>query len=232
MIRCTLLLIAAAATVSAQGQTMLLSVDNTDFQITNTFSDIDVFSIELEIDAPLAPGIYTDPPIVSLTYQVMGNLVAGTPSGFPAFDLQREITGADFYAQGSSLQFEIAASAVLTDGIQVAELVGTDVVLTFNGREVDNGRFHPALFELRADGSGRIQNSDNVPSLNPLNEVMFGAEYITDLMFDAGNTTVITEIPAPVVTPPPTTSSGGGGSGAPWLVGGLALLSLVRRERA
>ena len=177
------------ASGNALTQTMTLATSSSDYQITNVFSDVDFFDIEIVIDTPLAPGLYVDPPLVSVTYQVTGTLEPGTPSGFTAFDLQRDISGADFYAQGSSLSFEIAQSAVLDDGVQVAELVGNGVVLTFNAREVDNGRFHPTLLELDIAGTGRMQNSNNVPSLNPLVEVDFGEEYINDLVFDAGNTT-------------------------------------------
>ena len=120
------------------------------------------FNFNIEINVPLAPGNYINPDIVSVTYQVQGALVPGTPSNFPAFNLQRTITGADFYAQGSSLSFEIAQSAVLTDGVQIAELVGNGIVFTFNGREIDQSRYHPALFELNADGTGRIQNESLV----------------------------------------------------------------------
>ena len=176
----------------ALAQNMTLRMANGDFQISNTFSDVDIFDIRIEIAATLASGVYNNPDIIDVTYQVMGNLVPGTPSGFPAFNLERSMTGTEFYAQGSSLSFEISTTAVLTDGVQVAELVGAGVVFTFNAREIDNRRFHPALFELNADGTGRIQNSDNIHTLDPLNEVEFGEEYITDLIFDPGNTTVIT----------------------------------------
>ncbi len=210
-------LLLSLSSALAFGQTMTLSIDSSDLQVTPVFSDVDFFTIDIEIDAPLAAGVYTDPEIIRVTYQVTGDLVAGTPSGFAAFDLQRSITGDEFYAQGSSLSFEISQNAVLGDGVQVAELVGAGTVLTFNGREVDNGRFHPALLELDADGSGRIQNSNNVPTLVPLLEVAFGAEYITDLAFDAGNTTVLRR------TPEGTLSGGGDGSSLGW----LSLLSLL-----
>ena len=193
----------------AFAQNMVLTTANGDFQLTNTFSDVDVFNIRIEIAAPLAPGVYSDPNIVDVTYQVMGNLVPGTPSGFPAFNLERSMSGTEFYAQGSSLNFEISPTAVLSDGVQVAELVGAGVVLTFNGREIDNRRFHPALFELNADGTGRIQNSNNIHTLDPLNELDFGEEYITELMFDPGNTTVIA---GTVVVPPCCAIDSGGGS--------------------
>lgn len=202
----TVLFFGLVAVTPVHAQTMRLATASSDYQGTNVFSDVDFFNIRIDIDAPLAPGVYVDPEITSVVYQVTGVLEPGTPSGFPAFDLQRSMTGAEFYAQGSSLSFEIAPAAVLDDGVQAAELVGNGVVLTFNGREVDNGRFHPALLQLNADGSGRIQNSNNVPSLNPLVEVDFGEEYITDLAFDPGNTTLITETAAP-----PNPGGGGGG---------------------
>ncbi len=142
--------------------------------------------------------------------------MAGTPSGFPAFALQRDLTGAEFYAQGSSLNFEISPTAILTDGVQIAELVGNGVVLTYNAREVGNGRFHPALLELNADGTGRIQNSDNVIVENPLQQIDFGDEYINDLMFDPGNTTLITGFV-------PSVRGGGGGVLS---LGELTLLAL------
>jgi hypothetical protein len=212
----------------ALAQNMTLRMANGDFQISNTFSDVDIFDIRVEIAAPLAAGVYNNPDIIDVTYQVMGDLVPGTPSGFPAFNLQRSITGTEFYAQGSSLSFEISPTAVLTDGVQVAELVGAGVVFTFNAREIDNSRFHPALFELNADGTGRIQNSDNIHTLDPLNEVNFGEEYITDLMFDPGNTTVIIANASPC----PCGFDGGSGSVvAPELLMMLTLFSFFRRQR-
>ncbi len=210
-------------------QTMTLSTSNTDYQITNVFSDVDIFNFNIEINVPLAPGNYINPDIVSVTYQVQGALAPGTPSNFPAFNLQRTITGADFYAQGSSLSFEIAQSAVLTDGVQIAELVGNGIVFTFNGREIDQSRYHPALFELNADGTGRIQNSNNIHTLDPLVEVAFGEEYINDLMFDPGNTTLITGVPVL----PPIVSNSGGGTTSLFELSALLLLVLpvVRRRR-
>ena len=209
----------------AFAQTMTLRIANGDFQISNTFSNVDIFNIRVEIAAPLAAGVYNNPDIIDVTYQVMGDLVPGTPSGFPAFNLQRSMSGTEFYAQGSSLSFEISPTAVLTDGVQVAELVGAGVVFTFNAREIDNRRFHPALLELNADGTGRIQNSNNIHTLDPLNEVEFGEEYITDLMFDPGNTTVIT-------SPCPCDPGGGSGSVvAPELLMMLTLFSIFRRQR-
>ncbi|MFK7887839.1 MAG: hypothetical protein AB8G16_13345, partial [Gammaproteobacteria bacterium] len=223
----TILLIAQSAT-SPVGD-ILISFGDANFEVTTVFSEVDTFQFDLSLDGLLETRLYEDPAFIQLDYSVSGTLVAGTPSGFPAFMLSRTIAGPDFYTQGSSLRFEIAPNAVLDDGIQVAELVGTgdDVVFRFDGREIDNGRFHPALVELRADGTGRIQNSNNVPSLNPLNEVAFGAEYITDLVFDPGNTTIITG----GLPPAPPTDDGGGGAMLWLIVGGLGWLRL-RRLRA
>ena len=223
--RSFLLALLCVVSGSALAQTMILTTSNADYQVTNTFSQVSTFNIRVEIDAPLAPGAYLNPDIVDVTYQVTGTLAPGTPSGFQAFDLQRTMTGDEFYAQGSSLIFEISPAAVLSDGVQVTELTGNDIVLIFNGREIDNGRFHPALLELRASGTGRIQNSNNIPSLALMNDVEFGEEYITDLMFDPGNTTVITGV----------VPSGGGAIGvleAATIFALLAAITAMRRRRS
>lgn len=209
-----------AAAPAAIAQTMTFSTTNADYQLTNVFSDVDIFDITVVIDAPLATGNYVNPDIISVNYSVNGALVPGTPSGFPAFALQRSMTGEEFYAQGSSLNFQISPNAILTDGVQVAELVGSGVVLTYNAREVGNGRFHPALLELNANGTGRIQNSDNVISEAPFQQINFGDEYINDLMFDPGNTTVITGVTLSI-------PRGGSGSSSMLYVGFLMLLCLA-----
>jgi hypothetical protein len=150
-----------------------------------------------------------------------------TPSGFPAFALERNISGDDFYAQGSSLSFEVRVDAVISDGIQLAELAGNGVRFTFNGKEIGNGRFHPALLELNDDGTGMIQNSDNIIVANPLQQVDFGEEYITDLAFDPGNLTLLTA----VNTAPPVRSSGGGVISPLELILLLLLPLAARRSR-
>ncbi len=221
----SILLLALAASAPAHAQTMFLTVSSDDFQVTNIFSDVDTFDIVIEINAPLAPGNYVNPDIVDVDYSVSGVLVAGTPSGFPSFALQRNMTGDEFYMQGSSLSFEIGPNAVLSDGVQAIELVGASVVLTFNGREIGNGRFHPALLELNADGTGRIQNSDNIIVEVPLQQVNFGDEYINDLMFDPGNTTlIVASVTAPMPVPVP---SSGGGANSIFELGILLLLALL-----
>jgi len=207
----------------AFAQSMTLNVSNENFEVTNVFSDVDEFSFTIEIDEPLAVGVFDNPPIISVSYRVFGRLVAGTPSGFPSFELVREITGEEFYAQGSSLSFEIADTAVLEDGVQIVELAGSEMVFQFNGREIDNGRFHPALFQLNADGTGRIQNSNNVPTLEPLLEVEMGSEYINDLFFDAGNITLITGTGASSIQ----TDTGGSGQTSVVEIVALLLFSLI-----
>jgi hypothetical protein len=187
----TLLIGALALQPTVQAQNMTLSIDQNDFIVTNLFSDVDTFSIDIEFAVPLTRINFVNPDITNVTYRVSGSLEPGTPSGFPAFALERIMTGDEFYAQGSSISFQIASNAVLSDGVQVAELAGNGLVFTFNGKEVDNGRYHPTLFELNSDGTGMMQNSDNIIALNPLDQVAFGSEYINTLAFDPGNTTLL-----------------------------------------
>ena len=109
--------------------------------------------------------------------------------------------GAEFYTQGSSLSFTVDAAADLSDGLQVSELGGSNPVFLFNGREVGTGRYHPALFQLKADGTGSIRNSNNMGGINPGSgeevDVYFGEEYITELTFDPTALTLIAPIPEP-----------------------------------
>lgn len=222
------LLVSLSSGAIAQ-QNMFLKTGQYHFQVTNTFSNVDLFAIHVEIDAPLAAGVYNNPDIVMVSYHVIGDLAPGTPSGSPAFDLQRGgMFGTTFYDQGGSLNFEISDTAVLSDGVQVSELVGDGIVLTFNGREIDIGSFHPALFELSANGTGRIQNSNNIPTLDPLIEVNFGEEYITDLMFDPGNTTVITDVRGSDID---TRQIGSGSINALDLLAMLTLMFFYRAKR-
>lgn len=141
--------------------------------------------ISFNDNAPLAAGRYANPLLNGVSYAVSGSLVAGTPSGFPAFALQRDIHGAEFYAQGSSLRFTIDAGADPSDGLHVSELTGTTGVFVFNGHENNTGRFHPALLQLNSDGTGSIRNSDNIGAGPGKNiDVDFGEEYITNFTFD------------------------------------------------
>ena len=205
--------------------------NSNDFVVDTVFSEVASFEFTIDVDGPLEAGLYENPPLVSVVYAVTGTLEPGTPSEFPAFELRRTITGEDFYAQGSSIRFDIADTADLSDGAQLDELVGTEVVFTFNGREIDNERFHPALLELRADGTGRIQNSNNTPTLEPLLEVDFGVEYITDLTFAPGAITFAQE-PVSLEGDEACRTGGceddGGGSVPFMLIAILAALRLLR----
>jgi hypothetical protein len=193
---CSCLLFVVAGPAAA----FTLAFSSDDFVVTPTFSNVRVFSFSIEIAGPLAPGSYVDPAIDQVQYSVRGSLAAGTPSGFPAFALERTITGSDFYAQMSSLRFEISSSADLSDGLQVAELVGADPVFVFNGREVDTGRYHPAIVRLNADGTGSIRNSNNSGGTNPATgmivDVAEGQEYISSLSFDPDRLTLAVPEPA------------------------------------
>jgi hypothetical protein len=177
----------------------LIEFEASDFTVTPTFSDVQTFQFSFDLAAELMPGVvYLNPEINGIEYSVSGAL-ADTPSGFPAFALQRTIVGEEFYTQGSSMSFEIAASADLTDGLQISELVGDRLVFLFDAREVDTGRYHPALFQLNADGSGSIQNLNNLGGINPGSgeevNVGYGEEYITELGFDPAALSLTGPIP-------------------------------------
>jgi len=174
-----------------------LTFSAADFGLNPTHGNVVNFTFAIEVAGPLAPGVYTNPALVGVDYQVNGSLAAGTPSGFPAFFLVRNIGGAEFYAQGSSLDFEISALADLGDGLQVSELVGGAGVFVFDGHETDTGRYHPALLELNADGTGLLRNSDNMGGINPASmaevNVQIGDEYVTELSFDPATLTLVPE---------------------------------------
>lgn len=175
-------------------QSALITFQASDFGLTPIFSNVTTFSFSINIQGALVAGqSYVNPALNGVDYNVFGFLGA-TPSGFPAFNLVRSIGGAEFYSQGSSLSFEIDAGADLSDGLQVSELVGSDPIFEFNGREVGTGRYHPALFQLNADGTGTLQNSNNFGGVNPSSgqvvDVDFGEEYVTALTFDASTTTL------------------------------------------
>lgn len=213
--------IALSYVVSTNAASIIFRSEN--FNPDPVFSNVASFFIHIEITGELEPGVYFNPDLEFVNYTVSGSLNPGTPSGFPSFNLVREITGEEFYQQGSSINFEIAAGANLEDGLQLSELVDTGSLFVFNGREIDNGRFHPALLELYADGSGRIQNSNNTPSLSPLVEVGFGDEYITDLLFVPDEITIYS------VEPPSPVASGGSGSISLWSAM-FAMLLIWRKQ--
>jgi hypothetical protein len=231
-IRFLLLVAGMLFATGANAQSTTLAFSSDDFVVTPVFNNVAEFDFEIVINAALEPGVYNNPEISTLTYAVSGSLM-NTPSGFPAFALVRTMSGDEFYAQGSSLQFEVSDTAVLTDGVQAVELVGAGVVFTFNGRENGNGRFHPALLELNADGTGRLQNSDNIVRDVPFLQVDFGEEYITDLAFDPGNLTMLTTFVPPVACSQCGTSGGGAISplGLPLFALLLCLFAAGKRAR-
>lgn len=175
-----------------------LKFQASDFGLSPTFSDVRTFEFSINIAVPVTAGSsYSNPELTRVDYHVFGTL-DDTPSGFPAFNLVRDILGSEFYSQGSSMTFEVDITADLSDGIQVSELVGTGIVFEFNGREVDTGRYHPALVQLNADGTGSIRNSNNKGGINPGSglevDVDFGEEYITELTFDPSTLTLFTDL--------------------------------------
>ena len=197
------------ASCSANAE-FILSFSDADFVETDTFNEINQFSIDISVaDNLVAGGVYTDPIINSVDYRIGGILALATPSGFPGFLLIRSMTGTEFYAQSpeSGLDFSITASADLSDGLQVSELMGMGTVFTFNARELNQapGRYHPPIFTLNSDGTGQLLNANNMSTFpNPppptgsglLVNVTPGEEYISDLGFNT-SLTIATAVPEP-----------------------------------
>ena len=181
--------------VPALTKAELLAFEASDFGLNPTVSNVTTFEFFIDLVGPVvAGGSYLNPELIGVDYHVFGTL-DDTPSGFPSFNLVRVIGPLEFYSQGSSMTFEVDASADLSDGLQVSELVGTGVVFEFNGREVDTGRYHPALVQLNADGTGSIRNSNNFGGVNPVSgelvDVDFGEEYITEMTFTPSALTLV-----------------------------------------
>ncbi len=192
--------------------------------VTPTFNQVSSFEFHIDLAGPLTPGTaYNNPILNSVSFSVNGTLPSGSPSGFPAFALIQDLTGSEFYDFGGSLNFEIAPTAVLSDGLQINELVGITDVFTLDARQVDTGRYHPPIIVLRADGSGLLQNSNNTGGINPATnqmvDVQLGDEYITELAFNPSSLTLV-PVPLPATLP--------------LLLGGLGFVGLLgwRRKRS
>ncbi len=211
LVACAWLFAVSTSTVGA----FTLMLSSNDFGKTNVFSTVNTFAFEIDIADPFQAGLFADPTITNIQYSVSGSLDP-TPSGFPAFGFQLDhifpssppITGAQFYGlnasavAGQTLRFEISASADLSNGLQIDELMdlGGGVVFRLNAREEGTGRYHPAIIELMSDGTGRIQNSNNQGGVNPATmqvvNLDFGDEYITDLTFNPATFTIGVPEPA------------------------------------
>ncbi len=198
MVALVLLMTGGLMPARAEAQ-FTIAFSDADFATNPQFSSVETFNFNLVVAAPLTTGVYNNPLLTSLDYAVNGVLAPGTPSGFPGFNLVRTIGGAEFYTQGSSLNFEIADTADLTDGLQASELVGA---FELNAREDNTGRYHPALLVINRDGTGSIRNSDNQGGINPGSmrevDVMIGEEYVTNLSFSPSDLTISTNsVPEP-----------------------------------
>ena len=218
---CVSALITITLLAATPASAATISFSQADFITAPAFSTVTTFAFDFDLAGPLLPGLFSDPSIDDIQYSVSGELES-TPSGFPGFafnlddifPLSPPVTGAEFYAlnpsavDGGTLQFDISAAADLTDGLQVDELdelpenpaagIGSGVVFHFNGREEGTGRYHPTFLQLRSDGMGVIQNADNMGGVNPVsNEVVdvnFGAEYVTNLIFEPAQLTIATAV--------------------------------------
>jgi len=207
----------AHVTVATQATAFQLLLSNTDFGAAPVFSNVQNFSFQIDLAGPLvAGGVYDNTSITQVQYLVRGNLSSNpsTPSGFPAFRLDRfpsgegPISAADWISQGSSIAFEIAASANLSNGLQLSELVpgAGGLLFELDAREferLDRARYHPPLLQLFENSTGVLQNSNNSsgstgttnPGTGLTVDVDFGDEYITNLSFDPNAITLV--VPEP-----------------------------------
>ena len=175
-----------------------LSFDSGDFEATPVFSTVSDFAFDIDLTGIASGTSYVNPPFGAIDYLVRGEL-ADTPSGFPAFRLERTISFEDFVSQDSDLTFAVANDADLSDGLQVGDLAGTDAVFVLDAQEIGTGRYHPPILTLRANGTGEIQNSRNQGGVNPVTmqevDVQPGDEYITNLAFDPAVATLAEATP-------------------------------------
>lgn len=230
-----LMFLALAAPVSA----FTISLSSDVFETANTiYSDVRSFSIDIEMEGDLEAGrVYDNGSVISVAYIVNGNLAAGTPSGFPAFALNRTsagegaISGTEWISQGSSILFEVAATANLLDGLQVSDLVvgPSDSVLKIDAREFerpDVSRYHPPFFILRANGTLLLKNSNNSSgdsgTINPQTGESVDLDYADEYMTSFRSSSKA----EPITIAPPVPEPG-----AALLLGlGLAGLASVRRR--
>lgn len=201
--------------------------------VSPSFSGVSNFFFEIDFAGPpIAGATYDNSTVREVRYLVNGSLAPGTPSGFPAFRLDRTAAGegvidpANWIAQGSSIFFEIASDADLADGLQLSDLVAdaTGEVFRLDAREferLDRARYHPPQLVLRNDGTGQLQNSNNssgsTGTTNPATrvpvDVDFGDEYVTGLSY----------VPSQVTMAVPEPGTG--------LLVGFGLAAMARRRR-
>lgn len=191
---------------------IVLSFSSSDFGITSTFNNVALFQFDIVIEGSVAtPGaVFNNPNVKSIDYRVDGVLSSPTPSNFPAFRLIRSMDGAEFYglSPDAELSFSISNTADLSDGLQISELAGAGEVFRLNLREFNQnpGRYHPPIFTLNDDGTGRLVNANNQSTFpNPppptgsggIVDVAIAEEYDVALTFDPNLTMAVNAVPEP-----------------------------------
>lgn len=186
--------------------------------VTPSFSAVRNFAFSIELEGSIVPGArYGNAAVLEVQYLVSGGLSTSppTPSGFPAFTLDRRpggegpISPGDWVGQGSTLAFEVSPTADLADGLQLSELVPGEggVILEIDAREferLDRARYHPPQLVLFANGTGVLRNSNNSsgstgttnPATGQTVDLDFGDEYVTQLAFAPGAITLAVPEPS------------------------------------
>lgn len=65
----------------AFAQAAVITFSDADFGKTPFFNNVQTFSFTIDIDAPLAAGVFNNPSLNSVEYSVSGTLPSGPPSG-------------------------------------------------------------------------------------------------------------------------------------------------------
>ena len=182
-------------TISSTCADTRMIIHHSDFESTNQFNQLTFFGFEIIFEEPLDSGVHVNPAISYLEYHIVGLLPMQTPSGINEFHLTRIMDGDEFYAQGSSMEFEIAEGADLCDGLQFNELVDGFLL---NAVELGTGQYHSPILQLNADGTGIIENANNFGGVNSETEmevdVDFGEEYQVQLQFSPDSYLIVPQI--------------------------------------
>ena len=221
----TILIVALTGLAPKDAEAFLIEISTAQFtSTTNLFSEVTSFNISIDVLAPYMPGVYLNPTLGDIEFLVRGRLDPTTPArmansaftGFAVDDIAT-LSGEAFYDLGNSLSFEIAGDADLNDGLQASELVGSDLIFEFDGRELGTGRYHPPIIQLFANGQGTIRNSNNTGGINPFT----GVEVNATIGDEYSATMTVLPSDLTLVVPEPSTA----------LLIGLGLVGLANRTR-
>ena len=65
-----MLVLAILVSSNLKAERLFLSLSDSDFELSNVYSDVDLFVIDIELEIPLEPGLYNNPQIINVDYRV------------------------------------------------------------------------------------------------------------------------------------------------------------------